>query len=334
MERLVAGRHTTVSAAVAFVAGAVVAVQGRINGALGDLLGDGVLAAAISFSVGLLLLVVVVGSVRSLRAAARSLPGLVRRAELPWWTLIGGLGGALYVTGQSVTVAVIGVALFTVCTVAGQTGTGLLVDRLGLGPTGQVAVNGRRIAAALLATVAVAVAAWGRGGHVSGGATLPVLVLLALAAGAAGSFQVAFNGRVSVATGRPAVATLVNFTVGLAALLVVLAIEHGPGGRSWPQLPALLGSHGWVYLGGPLGVFFVLSSAWAVRALGVLLFSLVVLSGTLVTALLLDALVPTGGTRVTGWLLVGVCLTLLSVALAVGRTPRRPARAARAAPDL
>jgi transporter family-2 protein len=269
---------------------------------------------------------------RPLRQAAASLPRLVRERRLPWWTLTAGIGGATYVTAQSLTVAVIGVALFTVCTVAGQTGTGLLVDRLGIGPTGQVAVSARRVAAAVVATVAVAVAAWGRGGSGDDahdvGRALPAFVLLAVAAGAAGTFQVAFNGRVSAATGRPAVAALVNFAVGLCVLIGVLALEHRPGGRSWPQLPAPTGDHGWVYLGGVLGVFFVLSSAWAVRTLGVLLFSLVLLSGTLVTALLLDALVPTGGTRVTGWLLVGVFLTLASVALAVGRS-QRPAREAR-----
>ena len=46
----------------------------------------------------------------------------------------GGLGGAMYVASQSITVATLGVALFTVCIVAGQTGNSLLVDRLGLGP--------------------------------------------------------------------------------------------------------------------------------------------------------------------------------------------------------
>ena len=318
--------RVSTSAAFAFLAGVVVAVQGRINGELGHVLADGVLAAVINFGVGLALLVVIIASRASLRSAVSSVPQLVASRRLPWWTLCGGAAGALYVASQGVTVAVLGVALFTVATVAGQTGSSLLVDRVGVGPTGQVPVTTRRVGAAVLATFAVGLAAWGRSG--GGGEAVLGFVLLAVAAGAAVAFQAAFNGRVSVATGQPTAAALVNFVVGLATLVVVLVLEHTVGGRAWPAMPAPMGDRGWLYLGGALGLFFIVTAAWTVRALGVLLFSLVVLSGTLLGAVALDVLVPTDGTRITPQLVVGVTLTLVSVALAVGRVPRRQRRAA------
>lgn len=310
-------RDRWAAGAVAFGVGAVVAVQGRINGEVGDLTGSGILGAAINFSVGLLILVVVVAARRATREALRGLPAMVG-PRLPWWTLTGGIGGAIYVTGQSTTVAVLGVALFTVATVAGSTGAGLAVDKVGLGPGGAVPVTAWRIVAAVLAVVAVWV---GSGGRDSEGSVSIPFLLLALAAGAAGAVQVGLNGRVSVATGQPLVATLVNFTVGLTALLGVLAVQRLVDPETVGTL-APLRDQPWLLVGGAMGVLFVAGSAWAVRALGVLLLSLVVLAGTLVGAVLVDLLVPTEGAAVNGYLLVGIGLTFASVGLAVVRRTR------------
>lgn len=313
-------RRDRVSAGVvAFTVGAVVAVQGRINGEVGDLTGNGVLAAALNFSVGLLILVVLVGARGATRQALRGLPGLVGPA-LPRWTLLGGVGGAIYVSGQSATVAALGVALFTVATVAGSTGAGLAVDKVGLGPGGPVAVTSWRVVAAVVAVVAVWVGSGGRG--TDGSVSVPFL-LLALAAGAAGAVQVGLNGRVSVATGQPLVATLVNFAVGLVALLGVLAVQAMVDPEAVGRLEPVA-EEPWLLVGGAMGVLFVAGSAWSVRALGVLLLSLVVLAGTLVGAVLVDLVVPTEGAAVNGYLLAGIGLTFASVGLAVVR--RGPTR--------
>ncbi|MFL6181326.1 MAG: DMT family transporter [Actinomycetes bacterium] len=311
------GSDRRVAAAVAFGAGIVVAVQGRINGEVGDLTGNGVLGAALNFSVGLLLLLVIVFSRSSTRTAFRSIPGLIRRNALAWWALTGGIGGAIYVTGQSTTVAVLGVALFTVATVAGQTGAGLVVDRFGLGPGGRVPVTVLRVVAALLAIVAVWVGSGGRGGSEGGSVSLPFL-LLALAAGAAGAIQVGLNGRVSAATGQVLVATLVNFIVGLTTLLCVLAVQDlvDPEGVG-TLIP--IADRPWLLVAGSMGVVFVAAAAWSVRALGVLLLSLVVLAGTLVGAVAVDIVVPTEGAAVNLYLIAGIALTFGSVGLAAMR---------------
>jgi transporter family-2 protein len=151
---------------------------------------------------------------------------------------------------------------------------------------------------------------------------LPFL-LLALAAGAAGAAQVGVNGRVSAATRQPLVAALINFTVGLCALLCVLALQKIFDPASAGSLGGLDGKY-WLLVGGTLGVVFVAGSAWAVKALGVLLVSLVVLCGTLVGAVLVDIVVPTEGATVNVYLLVGIAMTFGSVGLAVVRR-RRPA---------
>ena len=69
------------------------------------------------------------------------------------WRLVGhdpGLGGA----GRP------GVTVFTVAVVAGQVSGSLFVDRAGLGPAGHMPLSIRRVLAAGLALLAVAVAGW------------------------------------------------------------------------------------------------------------------------------------------------------------------------------
>ena len=301
------------SAIVAFLAGSLVAVQGRINGQLGALTDDGVLAAIVNFSVGLTVLFLLVMVRPSARAALRGLPQQVRTRTIPWWTLLGGLAGACFVAAQGLTVAVLGVALFTVATVAGQTGMSVAVDRWGLGPSGSLPVTALRVLAAILATIAVGVAAAGRQAHSGDGAL--GLVLLALLAGAAVAFQAAFNGRVSVATGQPTVAALVNFCVGLSALLAVFMVERAVRGDVHGSLPSVV-EQPWLYSGGLIGLTFVVSAAWSVRALGVLLFSLLVIAGSLTGAVMVDLVAPTPGAAFTWELTAGITMTFGAVALA------------------
>ncbi len=135
--------HQIVGLTAAFGIGMLVAIQSRINGELGDVLGDGVAAALISFGTGLLILLI--GTALHPRGPrARSATsgeairdaGARRTAALRWWQCIGGLAGAFLVATQSITVSVIGVAVFTVAVVAGQAVSSLVVDRLGFGPAG------------------------------------------------------------------------------------------------------------------------------------------------------------------------------------------------------
>jgi transporter family-2 protein len=146
-------------------------------------------------------------------------------------------------------------------------------------------------------------------------------LLTVVAAGVASSFQQAVNAQISVATNDPLVASFVNFVTGLLALALALAIEHGVAHHAWIMPPAP-----WrepvLWLGGPVGLLFIITAAYFVAPLGVLLFSLLNIAGQLVGALILDLLVPTPGTIVDANLVVGMFMTLAAVAVASYR-PRR-----------
>lgn len=283
--------------------GALVAVQQRLNGELEQALGDAVLTAVVSFGTGLVVVAAVVLARPRARAAVAAL-GSTR-----WWESLGGLGGALLIAVGAAAAPQIGVALLTVGLVAGQTGGGVVVDRLGLGPGGRRALTGPRLAGALLCLVAVAVSV--RGQDVRDVA--PLLLVLVVATGFATAVQQALNGRLRTATGDATVATAVNFVVGTAALLLGLAVRAALSDLTVGPWPGLDQAH--LYLGGPLGVVFVVVAAVVVHRLGVLRLGLAVVAGQLVGACVLDALVPLGDAGLSGFTLIGAGLTLVAVVL-------------------
>lgn len=300
---------------LAIAIGALGAVQARINGQLASRLGDGMTAAFISFASGLAIVAVIVALKPPARLAVLRLPHQVRHGRLRWWQLVGGAGGALLVTGQAIAVPTLGVALFTVAVVAGQTSAGLVVDRVGLGPAGVTPVTVRRLLAAGVAVLAVFVAVSNRLSTADFAVGAAVLTLVA---GGLTSAQQAVNGRVGAATGQPFAATVVNFLAGTATLGVLLGVRLASTGlpplhppREW-----------WLYLGGSVGVVYIAIASVLVVPLGVLLLGLASVSGQLLGAVLLDVVAPAHGASIDVATVLGVLITFGAVVLA--RSPRAP----------
>ena len=115
--------RTLVAALATIVVGALIALQAPINSGLGKATGT-MPAAAISFTVGTLLLlgiVVVAGEAGSLSQAI----------DVKWYYLIGGVLGAAYVTTVLLTVRTLGAGGVTAATVAGQLTMSVVIDRVG-----------------------------------------------------------------------------------------------------------------------------------------------------------------------------------------------------------
>jgi transporter family-2 protein len=312
-------------------AGLAIPVQGRINGALGTRLNDGIAAAVVSFSTGLVVMILISLLLPRGRAGlARILPAVRSRAFPRIYVLAGGIG-ALFVFAQSFTVGILGVALFTVATVTGQTVSGLLVDKLGIGPAGRKSVTAIRVIGCLLTIAAVAWAVSPRfaaaggtpgmaadgGAGLGGPAALLVPLLLPVAAGFLMSFQQAMNGTATVHYGTPIAATLVNFVAGSVVLWIAYAVKVSVAGPGNP-LPA----EWWYYLGGPMGCVFIGLGALLVRSLGVLVTGLGMIAGQLLGSLALDVVLPAPGTIVAPATVLGTVLTLAAIILATLPWPR------------
>jgi transporter family-2 protein len=112
-----------VVAAVAI--GFSLSLQPPINAAMARTLSSAMLAACISIAISLVAVVVVwltwghgAGNFAEIRA-------------LPWWVVLGGIIGVVFVAGSIVTAPPLGMALFFVCVVSGQLLGSTLADQLG-----------------------------------------------------------------------------------------------------------------------------------------------------------------------------------------------------------
>ena len=303
---------------LALAAGLAVPVQGRINGALGVVLDDSLAAALISFGTGLVVMIVVTLLLPRARAGALQILPSVRERRFPPYYIAAGAIGAFFVFSQSLTIGVLGVALFTVAAVMGQTLSGLLVDRAGIGPGGRRAATPLRIIGVVLTVLSVVWAVSPRFGAAGELSAWLVPVLLPVFAGILMSFQQAMNGTAAVAYGTPLAATLMNFVAGSAVLLVAWLIKFAVAGPSNP-----LPGEWWYYLGGPMGCVFIGLGALLVRSLGVLVTGLCMIGGQLVGSLLLDLVFPAPGTIIVFATIAGTLLTLGAIILTTLPWPRR-----------
>ena len=303
----------------AVIVGVLTALQARINGQLGLRLGDGFVAAAISFGSGLALLIVRCAILPAGRRGFGRLRAGIRDRTIPWWMLAGGVAGAFTVATQGLAVAVIGVSLFTVGVVAGQTISGLVLDRAGYGPAGVVAITVPRLIGGLLALIAVGVS-------LQGGVLEQVpwwMLVMPVIAGVGIAWQQATNGRLRQRVATPLTATLVNFIGGTTMLVIAAAVHVALVGA-----PAAFPVEPWLYLGGVIGVTYIFMSAALVVHTGVLLLGLGTVAGQLVTAFALDAVWPAAASP--GWttelLMVVIAGAGVVIAAAPGARRGRPAR--------
>ncbi|MGJ3510036.1 DMT family transporter [Enemella sp. A6] len=315
---------TLIGVLASLFAGSMVSVQSRVNGELAERLGDPYAAAVVSFGTGLTLCIIGVLVFPAGRRGVRSLPGLVRRRAVPWWHLLAGLFGAYLVAVQTQVTVPLGVSLFILSIVVGQSVGGLLVDRLGIGPGGPKPLSLYRLAGTAMIIAAVFVAMLPRITVGSGGGGAAPLTLLGLAlfpvlAGVLSTVQTAWNASVAAASGTPFASTLTNFVGGTSALVIALLVSRSlrdPGPWQWP-------TQWWLYIGGAAGIVFIALAAALARRIGVLQTSLGMVTGMLLCALLLDVLAPTPTTLITPITVLGTLGTL--VGLVVVTLPWRSA---------
>jgi transporter family-2 protein len=138
----------------------------------------------------------------------------------------------------------------------------------------------------------------------------PALLLAivgALVSGTLVALQPPTNVMLARAAGSPINAALISFTVGAAALvLVVLALGVRPNGGEMRALPW------YAWTGGLYGAVFVSVAAFAAPRMGVTFFLTVSIAGQLLMALLLDRAGAFGVPRVevSPVRLLGVALVL------------------------
>ena len=273
-----------VAVVASVISGMLVALQSRINGEFGLALGNGFLAALLSFSIGLSILGAVMLTRRKGRQGVVTVARAIRAGDVPWWAVIGGAGGGFLVLTQGLSAGVLGVALFTIAVVTGQTLGALVIDTRGWFGAPRVRLNLWRITGAGIVLTGVFVALDFTPGETE---VTGVLFLLPLFAGAGTGFQQAVNGKVRTVSGSALSATFVNFLVGALVLgiLFVLALPFTGGPAAWPDT-------WWLWVGGAVGAFFIAIQVTTVTIIGVLGLGVSLVTGQLMGSVILDVIAP------------------------------------------
>lgn len=293
---------------LATVSGVMIALQARANGELSQALDNGVEAALISFGSGLLIILLVTLFSRSIKDGIKNLRGAVSRKELPRWTLFAGALGGTFVAIQTHVVPIIGVAIYSVASIAGQTAASLGVDRLGITGGGKKHITFRRVAAALFTVFAVFISVFDR---IDGKSLSLFAVFLAGVAGAVVGVQRALNGQINEHSHQSFTTSLLNFFMGTTFLAIFLALIIAFGDTELTPLPS---GPWWMYTGGVIGVIYIAFTSKIVQHLGVLTFTLFSVGGNLVGSLLIDLFSPTtDGVQVSAYLVTGIAMTYLGV---------------------
>ena len=302
---------------LAAVSGLMIAVQARANGELSHRMGNPIEAALVSFGSGLIIISFISAFNPAIKNGIRNLRGALKRKEIPPWTLFAGMLGGSFVAVQTQIVPIIGVAIYSVASIAGQTAASLVVDRIGLTGGGKKHITVRRVAAAGLTVLAVLISVLDR---IEANNVSVLAVLLGCFAGAIVGVQRALNGQINESTEQSFTTSLLNFIMGTTILVIFLGIGMLINRTEIVSLPA---GPWWMYTGGTIGIIYIAFTSTIVQHLGVLTFTLISVGGQLVGSLLIDFYSPTEGVQVSAYLVTGIVMTYLGVIVGgVGNLPR------------
>ena len=292
---------------LAALSGLMIALQARANGELSHRLNNGLESALVSFGSGLIIIAVIAAFNPAIKEGIRNLRAAVASKEIAQWKLLAGALGGSFVAIQTHIVPLIGVAIYSVASIAGQTAMSLIVDRIGLTGGGKKLISKRRVAAAVLTVLAVFVSVFDR---IDAKNLSLFAVVLGCIAGAVVGVQRALNGQINEHSHQSFTTSLLNFITG-TSLLVILILGGVLIGKI--ELVPLPAGPWWIYTGGVIGVIYIAFTSTIVQHLGVLTFTLFSVGGQLVGSLVIDLISPTNGVNVSAYLVTGIVMTYLGV---------------------
>lgn len=292
---------------LAALSGVMIALQARANGELSHRINNALEAALISFGSGLVIIAVIAIFNPAIKEGIGNLRTSVSRGEIARWKLFAGALGGSFVAIQTQIVPLIGVAIFSVASIAGQTAMSLVVDRIGLTGGGKKAITSRRIVAAVLTVVAVLVSVIDR---IDAKNLSMIAVVAGCIAGAVVGVQRALNGQINENSHQSFTTSLLNFITGTAFLVILILMGIATNRIELVALPA---GPWWIYTGGVIGVIYIAFTSTIVQHLGVLTFTLFSVGGQLVGSLVIDLVSPTDGVHVSAYLVTGIVMTYAGV---------------------
>jgi transporter family-2 protein len=109
----------------AVVIGFMVSLQPAINAVMARELSSSLLASTISIGISFILIFL------AWQVLGKGEGELSQIRQLPWWIVIGGAAGMIFVIGGLMVAPALGFALFFICIIAGQLLGSTLIDQIG-----------------------------------------------------------------------------------------------------------------------------------------------------------------------------------------------------------
>ncbi len=292
---------------LALLSGVLISLQTRANGELSHLMNNGLEAALVSFGSGLIIILIVTPFNPHIKEGISNLRASVARREIARWKLLAGALGGSFVAIQTQVVPLIGVAVYSVASIAGQTAISLIVDRIGLTGGGKKLISPRRLLAAFITVLAVLVSVLDR---INANNLSKFAVIGGCISGALVGIRSALNGQINEHSRQSFTTSLLNFITGTTFLVILMLGGLILGKIQLSPLPA---GPWWIYTGGVIGVIYIAFISTIVQHLGVLTFTLFSVGGQLISSLIIDFVSPTNGVRVSYYLITGIAMTYLGV---------------------
>lgn len=287
----------------------MIAIQGKFNGDLSTAGAGPLVASSLAYAGALATVLLFLAGTGQLRASLST----IRSTGALWWFAIG-LCSVPIVVSMAVGIPVIGVALASVCAVAGQTVSGLVLDARGIGVDAPIRLTARRGVAGLCALLGLVIAVLtGPGPSTQTVLSAVIMGVFLFVGGLLLSVQTAGNGVVAAQTGNPLIPVVTSVAGGLIGVSLLTGAIALTGNLGEVALPSVTGQW-WLYLGGPLGMVIATAAAFAVTRLGTFALTIAIVGGQLVTAVALDIFGSVGASWSTA---LSLAIIAISVTLTV-----------------
>ncbi|MDE9912981.1 DMT family transporter [Staphylococcus pseudintermedius] len=293
------------------VAGAVIPVQTSINSRLSRFTQSSLYASAISFTVGTLLLVILNFILNPHLLTAEAFG----HYHFDYYWYVGGLMGVIYLTGNMILLPRIGASLTVVTTITGQILMSMLIDTFGWFNVDVQALHVMKVLGIVLLLIGIILMNLQKNAkQLAQSSHNGPWMLSGMIIGFTPPIQTAINSHLGQTLHSPFFASLVSFTVGASALIILTLMLH-----RHVKIHATSEQHGplkwWHFVGGALGVIFVTTNIILTPVIGVTFTLITVMVGQIIMGLLIDhfGLFGVPHRHITKQCLLGFMLIIIAI---------------------
>lgn len=287
-------------------------VQTAVNSRMRMYTGSALIASAISFIVGtILLLAITIASGHGISVRHEI------AAAIPSWAWMGGVMGVIGLTGNILLFPKLGSIKTVLLPMVGQIVASILIDSFGWFGTTVTPFDTYRAIGLALVFSGLAVYVSGKeqltGGHDNTGNIL--WSVLAVIMGSVFAIQPAMNATLATAISSPVHAAFISFATSTVILLMLIPVipdsRHHIRGAFHERRPW------WTWTGGVFGANYVAMFAWFTPLLGVGLVSLTGIFGMLVMSTIIDGkgIIGAPRTRIRPKQIIGLITVLAGIVL-------------------